>query len=83
MASTSRCRAARLSVALRRVSDDEAEDAARQHDLPPVMRAVGLRNGGDDEREEGADGEAREQQRLLRSHACGDPADDGASQDRP
>ncbi len=55
MASTSGHRATRFAVALRGVADDESQDAARQHDLPPVVRAVGLRNGGNQEREEGAD----------------------------
>ncbi len=51
MASTSGTRGPGLSVTLRGVADDESEDAARQHDLEPVVAAVGLRKRRHDERE--------------------------------
>ena len=41
-------------------SHDDAEHAAGQHDLPPVVRAVGLWHRGDEEREERADREPEE-----------------------
>ena len=54
-----------FAVPLRRVSDNQPQDATRQHDLPPVVRAVGLRDRGNEKGEEGADGEASDQERLL------------------
>jgi hypothetical protein len=62
------------SVTLGGPSDDRAENAARNHDLPPVVTTIGIRHGGDCEREHESDDEAEDDSLRNRLHSARVPA---------
>jgi hypothetical protein len=66
---------------LRRVADNEPDDAAGQHDLDPVVAAVRVGHRRDQKGEHRRDAEADEQALRQRLHARGVPADEGADDD--
>ena len=56
------------SIHLRRIADNQAYDRAGEHDLPPVVRPVGLRDCRNEKRQEEADGAAEQQAGIERPH---------------
>jgi hypothetical protein len=59
-------------------ADDHPEHASRQHDLPPVVRAVRIGHRGDQEREERADRKADDDAGRHGPRARREPADQQA-----